>query len=97
MNKEEVQHLSNLARLKITDEEAETFSKDISAILDYVSNIKEITNETLTPEVGARYNILRKDEVLNEAGSFTPDILKEMPKTENNYLVVKKILNTDSE
>lgn len=97
MNKEEIQHLSDLARIKITEAEAETFSKDISAVIEYVSKIKEITNKTEAPEVRARYNILRKDEVLNEAGSFTSDILKEMPKTENNYLVVKKILNTDSE
>ncbi len=97
MNKEDIQHLSDLARIKITEEEAETFSKNISDILSYVSVIKEIANEELTPQVGARYNILRKDEVLNEAGSFTKDILKAMPKTENNFLVVKKILNTDSE
>ena len=97
MNKEDIQHLGSLARIKISPEEMEIFSKDIPAILDYVSTIKKISSEKTVAEVGVRYNVLRKDEVLNEPDSFSENLLAEMPKTEGRFLVVKKILNTDSE
>jgi aspartyl-tRNA(Asn)/glutamyl-tRNA(Gln) amidotransferase subunit C len=98
MNKEEIKHLGTLARIELTDTEVDNFTKEISAILDYVSTIQEIVDDTgeVAPEFGPRYNVFRKDVVSNEPDSYTKDILANMPKQKDRYLVVKKILNTDS-
>ena len=98
MTKEEVQHLAKLARIELSDAEVETFTTEMSAILEYVSQVKDIVGDAdlSTKKVGARFNIFRKDEVTNNANEYTEALLKEMPETRDRFMVVKKILNTDT-
>ena len=42
MNKEEIQHLGTLARVKLSEKEVERFEKEITAILGYVGTIDEV-------------------------------------------------------
>ncbi len=97
MTKEEILHLASLARIRLTDDEIEGLKTDLTQILAYVSVISDITgdNVDLEPKTGARYNIMRPDEITNEPGEFTENLLKEMPDTKGKFLKVKKILHTD--
>ena len=96
MKIEEIKHLASLARIEVTEAQAEELKDDISAVLDYVSVVSEITAEGgLTKKVGARANVFRKDEVTNEPGSYTTTLLAEAPERVGDYLKVKKILNQD--
>lgn len=97
MTREEIEHLANLARIKLTEEEIERFIPELSAVLDYVSTVQTLTaGATDTePVLGARYNVVRTDKVTNEVDSHSRDLLAEMPQTEGRYLVVKKILQTE--
>lgn len=97
ITKEEILHLGELARIKLTDEEVEKFHTEVGAILDYVSAIDEVVKEgALEKKVGPVFNVFREDEITNEPGSYTEDILREMPERDGQYLKVKKILNPDS-
>ena len=98
MNQEEVKHLGKLARIELSETEIETLTKEMSAILEYVSVVKDIVGEEVAtePMVGLHHNIFRKDVVTNQSDEYTKDILEEMPVTEKRFMVVKKILNTDS-
>lgn len=95
MNQEEVKNLAKLARIQISPSEIESFTTEISAVLEYVSTIQDIVGEEadLKPVIGVRNNIFRKDVVTNEKDEYTEDLLAEMPKTEGRFMVVKKILN----
>lgn len=97
MTKEEVIHLAKLARIELSPTELENFTKEMSAILTYVSSIKEMIGEEVvdTKTVGARFNVFRQDSVTNKPNSTTKEILAEMPATEGRYLVVKKILQSE--
>lgn len=96
MEQKDIMHLANLARIRISDEEATSLSKDVESVLSYVSTINDITADaSLTKKVGARYNVFRDDVVKNEADAYTEALLREAPKTEGRYLKVKKILQTD--
>jgi aspartyl-tRNA(Asn)/glutamyl-tRNA(Gln) amidotransferase subunit C len=99
MTKEEVIHLAKLSRLELSPTEIENFTKEISAILEYVSVVQDIAGDdnSALPKVGAVHNVFRKDEVTNEADEYTKDLLAEMPQTSGRFMVVKKILNTDTE
>ncbi|MEZ4104120.1 MAG: Asp-tRNA(Asn)/Glu-tRNA(Gln) amidotransferase subunit GatC [Candidatus Paceibacterota bacterium] len=101
MNKEEIKQLATLARIEMSDKEIEGFSKDINEILGYVSAVQDIVDDESgsgsVPEVGARYNVFRKDVITNEPDSYTNDLVAEMPKKQGRYLEVRKILNTDTE
>ena len=96
MTKEEILHLGNLARIKLSDSEVEKFQKEISEIIGYVGVIDNVVkNGALEKKVGAVFNVFREDEVTNESESFTKDLLAQMPETDGRYLKVKKILNPD--
>ena len=98
MNKEEVVHLAKLARIELSEKEVAVFTDEMSAILSYVSEVKDIAGEVSTgePKPGARFNVFRKDEVTNKEDEYTQALLDEMPQTEGRFMVVKKILNTDT-
>ncbi len=96
MNKEEILKLGNMARIAITDDEAEALSDDIDAVLSYVGVVNEITADVaVTKKVGAVHNVFREDEVTVEPGSYTKVLMAEAPKVRKERLEVKKILNTD--
>lgn len=96
MQKEDIFHLASLARIRITEEEAQALVHDIDAVLAYVSDINAITADTeITKKVGARYNVFREDIVSNEPDSYTEALLQEAPHTKGRHVVVKKILQID--
>jgi aspartyl/glutamyl-tRNA(Asn/Gln) amidotransferase C subunit len=94
MKQDDVKNLAALARIELSVEETETYTKEMSSILSYVSAVKDMAGDgELVPQVGARYNVFRADEVTNEPNQYTDALLAEMPKTEGRFMVVKKILN----
>ena len=97
MTKEEILHLGNLSRIKLSEQEAEKFVLEIDSILDYVGEVKKIaaTIDT-TPTPGVVRNVFREDIVTNESGSYAKELIEAFPEKEGSYLKVKKILNPDS-
>lgn len=97
MTKEEILHLGNLSRIKMTDSEAEAFKTEIDSILKYVSAVDELVDKgDLSKEPGPVFNVFRDDVVTNEPGSYTRDIVAAFPLRQGDHLSVKKILNPDS-
>lgn len=97
MTKEEILHLGTLARIRLSEAEAEKFPQEIDSILSYVGQVNDIVSDgALRKEVGPVHNVFREDEITNEPGSYTKDIVAAFPEREDNYLQVKKILNPDS-
>jgi len=99
MKRDDIKHLGTLSRIELTETEIDDFTKEISAILDYVGVVQDIVDdeeEETNTELGARYNVFREDVVTNQPDSYTDEILAEMPRKQGRYLEVKKILNTDT-
>lgn len=99
MNKEEVKQLAILARIELTENEIDSLASEMSSVLDYVSQIQDIVGSENESEksVGHRYNVFREDKITNQPDEYTDLLLKSMPKTDGRFMVVKKILNTDTE
>ncbi len=95
MQKEDIIHLARLARIAITDSEAEKLRTDIDSVLSYVSVVSDIAGGEVKKVAGPLRNVFREDEVSNEPDAFTETLLKEAPKRKGRYLVVKKILNAE--
>lgn len=93
MTKDEVIHLSNLARITLTDTEVTAFQTEIDAILAYVGTIQGIAGaKDATPIIPPVHNVLRADEVTNEPGQHTDVLLDAAPHREGRFIAVKKIL-----
>jgi aspartyl-tRNA(Asn)/glutamyl-tRNA(Gln) amidotransferase subunit C len=63
IDREQVLHVARLARLKLTDEEVERMSGELSGILDHVDRISELDLDGVEPtsHVIALENVLRPD------------------------------------
>lgn len=60
----EVLHVARLARLRLTDEEVERMTRELSSVLDHIEAIEEIDLEGVEPtsHVVPLDNVLRADE-----------------------------------
>ncbi len=85
--------LAKLSRLKLTDEEVERFGNEISAILGYVEQLKNVDVSGLEPttQVTGLKNVMRPDEI-KDYGATTEELLKNVPNREGNYIKVKRVL-----
>lgn len=93
ITKKDIQYVAGLARVSVTDSEAESFAQDFQSILQYVDQLKQVSD---APD-NARHEhiitkVMRDDMVTNQSGDYTQSILGNAPDTENNYVKVKKIL-----
>ena len=102
---EEVVKLAELARLEIAPEELEKIGHDLSAILDYVSELKEVTEPATgfdlgfpgadSPKLGpvaGGVNVWREDNVTHTSGEFSEQLLESASESKDQYFKVKKIL-----
>jgi aspartyl-tRNA(Asn)/glutamyl-tRNA(Gln) amidotransferase subunit C len=64
IDREQVLHVMRLARLRLTDEEIEAMTGDLSSILDHIEKIGELDLEGVEPtsHVVELENVLRADE-----------------------------------
>lgn len=95
IDKEQILHLAKLSQLELTDAEVEKFSVQLTSILQYVDRVKdvELSSDGRVARDFKKVNTFREDVDPHEAGEHREAILEAMPKTENDLLVVKKILN----
>lgn len=100
LTEQDLDNLSELARINITPEEKPKMLADLQSILGYVSEINN-TEEARNKEQEARIdtknevsllNVVREDVVTNETGSNTDAILANAPKVKNGFVEVEQVL-----
>ena len=89
---ENVKHVAHLARLAITDQEAEKFQKQLDAIVTFAEQLNELdtTNEKPTTHVLDMKNIMRED--VPEKGLPVEEVLKNAPDHKDNQIRVPAVL-----
>ena len=62
----DVRYVANLARIAITDQEAEAYQRELDAVLEYVAKLGELDVEHIEPTAHAmpRTNVMRDDTPL---------------------------------
>lgn len=93
LTKKEVEHIALLARLKLTDEEVETFSHQLSKILEYVEQLQQVNTDgvELTAQVTGLENILRLDEIDQCTDETIKKSLTLAPETEDNLVKTRSV------
>jgi len=99
ISREEVLQLAALARLKLGEAEIAALQKDISEILEYVEAVKTVeTPSNLARGEGPLLrNVMRIDEPRTKDVLFGKEeaLRAAFPKREDNYNVVRKIIQKD--
>jgi len=93
LTKKEVEHIALLARLKITDEEVEKFSHQLSQILEYVEQLQQVNTDgvELTAQVTGLENVLRDDVVDQCDGGTIKKTLALAPETEDDLIKARSV------
>lgn len=92
LTKETVQHIAKLARLNLTEMEAEAFSGQLSAILDSFNEISKVETNGVEPLVTPSEIALhlRADEV--EPSGSTEEILLNAPDKSGHLFKVPPVV-----
>jgi len=94
ITKQDIEKLAELARLKLTEVEAEKMQSDIGSILAYVDQLKQVEGtNTDTLVVGSHRNVMREDIPQNKGGVYTRTLVDSAPSHEGDFVKVKKILS----
>ena len=93
LTRDDVFKLARLARLDITEEEADRFCKELSDILQYVTQLNEADVAGLEPttQVTGLKNIMREDEIM-DYGMSPEDLLRLAPKTQDGQIKVNRMI-----
>ena len=94
IDRETVLKVAYLARLQLTEEEVELFSKQLGDILDFVNKMNEVNTEGVEPFVLDYGETPTRED---EPGQTLPkeEIEKNAPQFENGYFVVPRIFETE--
>ncbi len=98
ISREDILNLAGLARLEIGEDEIASLQKDISNILEYVSQVSAVSVDGERKEVGIVRNVLRPDaprEANDPLAGKEENILGALPKREGDFAVVRKIIQKD--
>lgn len=87
-----VRRIARLARIKITDEEAESLQGELSGILNWVEQLGEVDTSNVPPMTRVVDQKLAKREDRVTDGGIADDIVKNAPMVDDHYFVVPKVV-----
>jgi aspartyl-tRNA(Asn)/glutamyl-tRNA(Gln) amidotransferase subunit C len=88
----EVEHVSRLARLALSDQELDSLTSEMDAILDYVEQLNVLDTEGIIPTAHAvpMENAFRADEI--RPGLTTRQALGNAPDATENAFRVRRVI-----
>ena len=94
LSQETVEHVANLARLALSDEEKERYTQELSNIVDLIQSLDELDLSDIDLEVNPQPTHTRDDIPSNifESGA----LLKNAPEPEEGFYRVPRILDNAS-
>ena len=93
----EVEHVADLARLRLTDEEKALFRDQLSAILDYAAVLQSIDTSAVAPTATVLpiRNVMREDQARPSLPQ--EDVLANAPEARDGFFVVRAILHASAQ
>ena len=88
----EVEHVSRLARLALSEAELDSLTGEMDAILDFVEQLNALDTQGIVPTAHAvpMENAFRPDEV--RPGLTTEQALSNAPDATNNAFRVRRVI-----
>ena len=92
LTREEVEHIADLARLDLSEEEKERYREQLSAILEYAARLQSLDTSRIPPTSGVQpeRSELRPDEP--RPGLLLEDLLRNAPDHEDRQFRVPPVL-----
>ena len=92
VTKKDVEHVAVLARLGLTEQEKETFTKQLSGILSYAGEINKLDTSSVQPTSHAipMNNVFREDRAV--PCNDTAAMIRNAPSQKDNMFSVPRIM-----
>ncbi len=94
LTKQQIEHIAKLARLDLTEKELKKYGEQLSGVLNYIDQLKEVDVSKIEPtaQVTGLANVWRDDKVKDWEEDEIELALKNAPELENRQLKVKRII-----
>ena len=92
ISQKEVEHIANLARIHLTDEEKEKLSSELSGILAFIEQLNAVATDDVLPLSGGTMlqNRVRADDPeIAQIQATSP--LESVPDLDRGYVKVKSV------
>ena len=92
ITKKDIEHVAHLARLALSDEEKEKYTRELAQILDYVGQLQGVETKDVDVNLAEvkPLNQTREDE--SKASAVQEEILSQAPKRRDRFFQVKAVL-----
>ncbi|MDQ0219828.1 Asp-tRNA(Asn)/Glu-tRNA(Gln) amidotransferase subunit GatC [Peribacillus cavernae] len=90
---DQVKHVAHLARLGITEEETEMFTRQLDQIISFAEQLNELNTDNVEPtsHVLDMKNVMRED--ISKQGLPIEEVLKNAPDSKDGQIRVPSILD----
>ncbi len=92
LKKEAVQHIAKLARLTLTDDEANAYTTQLSAILDSFNEISKINTNNIEPLITPIDMVMQLRPDGAEKHGTTEELLESAPARSGNLYKVPPVV-----
>lgn len=94
LSKDQIQHIANLARLELSEEELDTYGNQLTEVLNYIEQLREVDTAGVEPmaHVTGAENVLREDEVNEWDEREREEALRQAPELEEREVKVRRVL-----
>jgi aspartyl-tRNA(Asn)/glutamyl-tRNA(Gln) amidotransferase subunit C len=95
LSKKDVLHVAGLANLELSRSEVKKFQKQLSRIIDYINELKEVNTKSVEPtsQTTGLTNALREDKQNSSRSLSLTEATFGTKKIHQGYFVVPALLN----
>ena len=87
-----VKRVARLARIAVSEEEANRMTGELNGILGFVEQLSEVNVEGVEPMTSVTPMEMRKREDVVNDGNKADDIVANAPATDRNFFQVPKVV-----
>ena len=92
LNTNTINKIAKLARIRLSEKEADEFLKDINSILDWVEQLNEVNTDNVEPLTNISSSALTKRKDENQDINSSDEILQNSPDKLEGYFAVHKVV-----
>ncbi|SDR39554.1 Asp-tRNA(Asn)/Glu-tRNA(Gln) amidotransferase subunit GatC [Pseudovibrio sp. Tun.PSC04-5.I4] len=87
-----VKRVAGLARIKVSEEQAETMTGELNIILGFVEQLDEVNIDGVEPMTSVVEQSMKKRADGQTDGGYADKIVSNAPVTEDNFFTVPKVV-----
>ena len=90
IDKETVEYVSRLAKIRLNEKELGEYTNQLDDILDHIKVLEGVDTKGIEPQYGILQTVMREDKI--SASLEQSQVLQNAPDTEDEYIKVKPVL-----